>query len=226
MARGLLIATVALLLGGCSGKSPTEPNTVLGLTVESVSTYITAGDYRNYFVRIRVRDTAGTPSWISRIALEFTGDNVAASRTFTNIPTGAIPANQSVELDDLVVQDERHELDRVMTIVATVTYATSTGRTATAAGAAAIPACMNRFRVTGPEAMNVGQSGQMSGSLTFGCQPNFLPLSPSQIEWQSLSPDIAGVDRAGIVAARASGAATIRGIYGVPVATHTVRVAP
>lgn len=227
-ARALVYLTLACCLSGCSNgpKSPTEPG-VPGnsLTVEQASVFINAGDFRIYSVRLRVRETAGSPITIAQVALQFLGESVAATRTFSTIAKGQIAANSSVELDDLIVMDEPHQLDAAKTISATVTYRNQSGETWTATAHTAVPNCANTFDVWGPALIGVGQSAQLSAGLET-CPPMFYPLSGSQVQWRSLTPDLASVDDRGRVTALGRGLASIEGTYGHMRSTHTVTVGP
>src|SRR5688572_24821491 len=161
---------MAWLVTGCGPDapgSPTEPRpdpTLENLAVQSISTFITVGDYRIYSVRVRVIETSAVPSTISSISLQFLGGGVPPTRTFENIAKNAIAPRASVELDDLQVVDDRHELDSATTILATVTYAAS-GRTGTVVAGTAIPNCANYFDVWGPYLIAVAEVVQMSAGL-------------------------------------------------------------
>ena len=221
---GLVQACFAI---ACS-KEPQSPiapaPTSNSLTIESLSTHVTSGDYRIYAVRIRVRETAGGPVRLSEVAIHFVGAGIAASRTFSNIPNHAIAAHTSVELDDFTVTDEAHQFDSATEIVATVTYRDEAGKTWAAAKSAVVPNCANHFDIWGPSLLAVGKSIQLFAGLETGCSPMFYPLNPSSMQWRSLTPEIADVNTSGLVTGRAHGLASIQGTYGHGVSTHTLRV--
>jgi hypothetical protein len=224
--RGLLVLTLACVLPGCAGASrtPTQPDpAVKSLGVESVSSFIWSGDYRVHYVRIRLRETSGNGVTISRIDLQFLGDGVDVTRTFSNIPKSNIGANATIELDDLKVVDEPHQLDSAKTMIATVIYRTLVGETGAAVGGGAVPTCTIRFRIGGPTFIAVGDSRRMSGAWD-ACPTNTYPLDGSQIRWRSLDPTVATVDAVGVVTGLVNGLATIQGAYADVVKSHKVTI--
>ena len=206
-------------------RTPTQPSPKENtLSVQSVSAFIESGDYQVYLVRLRVRETAGSPIAISEVVLQFLGEGLSATRRFPNIPKGNIAAGASVELDDLVVSDELHELDKAKTVVATVTYRIAAGETWAAVGTGTVPDCGRSFLVWGPPSIAVGQTIELSGGLEFVCSPMWYPLSRTSIQWRSLNPAIATVDAAGRVTGVARGNATIQGTYGRVVSSYRFTV--
>lgn len=68
------------------------------------------------------------------------------------------------------------------------------------------------FDLGGVSSVTVGGTGTLSGFLEF-CRPNYLPLSPESIAWESLDPAIASVNL-GVVNGISAGPAVIQGTYG------------
>jgi hypothetical protein len=226
--RGRLVLTLACLLTGCADapRTPIQPDpAVNSLAVESVSAFIVSADYRVYSVRIRLRETSGSPATISRIALQFLGDGLDVTRTVTNIPKNSVPANASIELDDLEVTDQPHQLDSAKSITATVVYSTRAGETGAASGGGSLPTCTFRFDIGGPALIAVGESTRMSGRFD-ACPAMSYPLDGSQIQWRSLEPTIASVSSVGVVTGLATGLATIQGEYRGVVSSHRVTIRP
>lgn len=229
--RLLLGLALVCFLSGCSDvpRSPTAPipdPTLNNLIIQSVSTFITVGDYRLYSVRIRVREASATPVTISRIVLQFRGDGIAVSRTFSNIAENAIGPSASVELDDLHVADESHEFDSARTILVTVTYAAA-GQMGAAVVETPVPNCATFFEVWGASNLiAVKESMQMYGGIETGCSPTYYPVDASSIEWRTLNPTVASINRSGVITGLANGLATIQGTYGRTVSSHKVRVGP
>lgn len=224
--RGLLVLTLACLLTGCADapRTPIQPDpAVNSLAVESVSAFIVSADYRVYSVRIRLRETSGRPLTISRIDLQFLGDGLDVTRTFSNIPKHSVSINASVELDDLEVADQPHQLDSAKSIIATVVYKTPAGETGAAIGGASVPTCTFRFDIGGPALIAVGDSTRMSGRFDT-CPAMSYPLDGSQIRWRSLDPTIASVNSVGVVTGLANGLATIQGEYRGVVSSHKVTI--
>lgn len=225
--RTWLVLTLACLLTGCSneGRSPTEPDpAVTNLAIQEVSAFINSADYRVYYVRIRVRETSGSPATISRITLQFLGDGVDATRSFSNIPKNSIAANATIELDDLEVFDQPHQLDSAKRIVATVVYNTR-GEIGAATREGSVPTCANRFTLAGPALIAIGESARLFGRFNT-CPTMSYPLDGSQIQWRSLDPALASVNSVGLVTGLAQGLATIQGGYGDVVASHKMTIGP
>ena len=89
-----------LVLLGCSDspRTPTVPDRSLNsLRLESVSTSITAGDYRTFSVRVRVNETSGTSVVISDATLQFAGDGSSVTQTFSHIPRNTIGPGATVD---------------------------------------------------------------------------------------------------------------------------------
>jgi len=68
------------------------------------------------------------------------------------------------------------------------------------------------FEISGISSVAVGGTSTLGGFLEF-CRPNYLPLSPESITWESLDPAIASVN-VGVVNGIATGPAVIQGTYG------------
>jgi hypothetical protein len=68
------------------------------------------------------------------------------------------------------------------------------------------------FDIGGSSSVAVGGTSTLGGFLEF-CRPNYLPLSPESITWESLDPANASVNR-GVVSGIAAGPAVIQGTYG------------
>jgi len=68
------------------------------------------------------------------------------------------------------------------------------------------------FDIGGISSVAVGGSSRLGGFLEF-CRPNYFPLSPESIAWESLDPSIASVNL-GVVTGNATGPAVIQGTYG------------
>lgn len=68
------------------------------------------------------------------------------------------------------------------------------------------------FEISGVSSVAVGGTSTLGGFLEF-CRPNYLPLSPESITWESLDPAIASVNL-GVVNGIAAGGAVIQGTYG------------
>jgi len=68
------------------------------------------------------------------------------------------------------------------------------------------------FDISGISSVAVGGTSRLDGFLEF-CRPNYLPLSPESITWESLDPAIASINL-GVVNGIAAGPAVIQGTYG------------
>lgn len=220
--RGVLVLMLPCLLAGCSGapRTPTQPGPMVKtVSVESVSETIWSADYWVHYVRIRLRETSGSPVTISRVDLQFIGDGVDATRTFTNVSGYTTLGNGAIELRELKIVDQPHQLDSATSVIATVIYTTRPGETGAATGRGVVPTCTFRFNVGGPVLVPVGESRQVSGGWS-ACPSNYYPLDGSQIRWRSLDPAVASVNESGLVTGLTDGVATIQGTYRDVVRSH------
>ena len=183
---GLIRFAVVLTLFvlGCSDspRTPTVPDRSLNsVRVESVSTSITAGDYRTFSIRVRVNETSGASVVLSGATLQFAGDGSTVTRTFANIPRNTIGPGETVDLDDLAVDDPQHQLDAPRRIVAAITYSTASGHIGAATGTGPFRIAPRAFDVWTVEATVWVNRRRCAGGLEAGCSPMYYPLDGSQV---------------------------------------------
>ena len=132
-----------------------------------------------------------------------------------------------VQASDLVATNQTGRAYATAVSIA-VNYIDDAGRTGTLHLDAAIPSCLafTFGAVCAKTKLAVGESSSCSGGIEFGCQPNYLPLTADQIQWQSKAPEIATMSSALRLTGVSNGSTTLTGTYGHVSSSMPVCVGP
>lgn len=221
--RGAVVAAITIAAACGTGPASPKATAVSDALSGTLSVNVDRADDFGYRVELEIQEIGGLGVTMGKAELTLSAPGGTIVKPFDLIASKSLTASGGAS--QLLTFPNQPGLPLATTATAVIPYVDNLGRTGSLAVTKTVQACWNSYEAhCAATHLEAGQNAVCSGGIEW-CSPMHLPLSGSQIQWQSTAPAVATVSKDGTLSGISNGSAVIVASFGsLAAVSHTFSV--